>query len=818
MRQIKLIFIIIGTVIFLLMNPQVTRADGIIIPEPPFCGLEICPPHPCPGPGSCPPISPIVQLDIRYHRVNVTITDQLAITKVDQVFFNPNDYPVEGIYIFPLPKDAAVSSFSLWIDGKAVKGEMLDASAARKKYEEIVRSMQDPALLEYVDRGAVQASVFPIPPGGERRIELEYVQTLTAEEGLVEYRYPLNTEKFSLSLLEEVEVNVDIKASQPIRVVYSASHEIAIDRQSDNQVRVGYEELNVRPDRDFLLYYSIGEAQAFHLLTYRDATDPVDADGFFLLMLAPQPEIQMDKVLPKDVILVLDRSGSMEGEKFLQAQEAMRFILKHINPEDHFNLIAFSTGVEMFADEMQPYASTDEALEWVDRLSAQGSTDIHRALLESIALVDPEKPTYLVFVTDGLPTVGVVDSQEILKQFEESCPKNVRLFAFGVGYDVDTYLLDGLSQGQHGSSDYVVPGVKLDEVLSTFYSRISTPVLTDLQIDFGDITAYDIYPDPLPDLFKGSQIIVTGRYRHYGETTVNLEGEVNGVKQSFRYPHQLFSQSSAQEGNDSLAALPRIWATRKIGFLLNQVRLNGPDQETIDQIVKLSIRYGVVTPYTSYLVTEPMPLGASEQERIASEQYGQMLEAPSMPSSGQQAVEKAMGQGAMADTNAPIDPIESATQIIRYAGSRTFVYSQDKWIDTGFDPDTMKTIPVAFLSDDYFKLSQIYPGLSSAFALGTNIILLADGKAYEIVDSGEITEPLDLTELSENEVAEPIDESEPTAELENTEAETTAESEPDQPVDPMFCSGGLLPSFFIALIMIFNKKKNKNSHFEPHHD
>jgi Ca-activated chloride channel family protein len=810
MRRIKFIFIFFGSVLFLMMNYQAARADGIIIPDPPFCGNEICPPHPCPDPGFCQPFSPIVQLDIRYHRVNVTIKNQIAITKVDQVFFNPNNYPVEGTYLFPLPEGAAVSSFSLWIDGKAVKGEILDAEAARKKYEEVVRSMQDPALLEYVDRGAVQASIFPIQPGEERKIELEYVQTLVAEEGLVEYRYLLNTEKFSLSLLEEVAVNVDIRASQPIRAVYSASHEINIDRQNDEHVRVGYEELNVRPDHDFILYYSIGEAQAFHLLTYRDTTDPLDADGFFLLMLAPQPDVQTDEVLPKDVILVLDRSGSMEGEKFHQAQEAMRYILNHINPEDHFNVVTFSTGVEMFSNEMQSAKEVDEALKWVDRLIAQGSTDIERALLEAVSMVDPEKPTYLVFVTDGLPTVGVVDSQEILAQFERSCPKNVRLFAFGVGYDVDTFLLDGLSQGHHGSSDYVLPGVKLDEVLSTFYGRISTPVLTDLQLDFVDIIAYDVYPNPLPDLFKGSQIIVTGRYRHYGETDMKLVGEMNGIPQTFTYPHQLFSQSSAQEGNDSLAALPRIWATRKIGFLLSQVRLNGPDQETIDQIVKLSIRYGVVTPYTSYLVTEPMPLGASEQERIASEQYNQMLEAPSVASSGQQAVEKAMGQGDMAAANAPVAPIESANQIIRFAGSRTFVYSQGKWIDTGFDPNTMQTIPVAFLSDDYFKLSHVYPELGPVLALGKTIIFMVKGKAYEIVENSEVVAPLDLPESSDNTVNEQVEQPQPTAENDNPEVKNTQEAKSGQPASPKFCIGGFMPAAIIGLVMVLNKKKSKN--------
>ncbi len=193
---------------------------------------------------------------------------------------------------------------------------------ARQVYEEIVRSLRDPALLEYAGRGAVQARIFPIPPGGERRIELEYTQALTSENGLVRYIYPLNTEKFSTLPLESVTVNLEISSSVPIRAVYSPSHKISVDRQSPNHVRVGYEDSNVRPDADFAVYYSLGEEQAFHLLTYRDPADISDPDGFFLILLAPRPDVAANQAQPKDVILVLDRSGSMEGEKFQQAQEA----------------------------------------------------------------------------------------------------------------------------------------------------------------------------------------------------------------------------------------------------------------------------------------------------------------------------------------------------------------------------------------------------------------------------------------------------------------------------------------------------------------
>jgi Ca-activated chloride channel family protein len=760
--------------------PKSARADGIIIPEPPICRGEVCPPPPCPGPGLCPPPTPSAQLAVRYHHVTVTVQDQVAITHIDQVFYNPNDWQVEGTYYFPLPKDATVSSFTLWVDGKPVQGQVLNAEQARHEYEDIVRSLRDPALLEYADRGAVRASIFPIPPGGERRIELEYAQALSADNGLVSYVYPLNTEKFSALPLDNVTVNVDIRSSRPIRAVYSPTHNIAVNRIDEFHVTAGYEASDVRPDNDFALYYSVGENEAFHLISTRDPRE-ADPDGYFLLLLAPRPDASAER-LPKDVILVLDRSGSMEGEKFSQAQDALRYVLNHLNPEDRFNIITFSTGVEAYATSLRPAVDAKEALPWVDRLSAQGSTDINRALLEAVSMVDPERPAYLIFLTDGLPTEGEVDSQKILDNLTASAPDNLRLFAFGVGYDVDTFLLDSLSLAHHGASTYVQPGERLDETISGFYAKISTPVLTNLSLDFNGISTYDLYPSPLPDLFTGSQIIVVGRYRGGGTAEVNLSGEVHGQVQTFRFPEQRFESDTAS--NSQLSAIPRLWATRKIGYLLNQIRLQGPDQETVDQIVRLSIRFGIVTPYTSYLVSESAPLGAAEQDRIASEQYNQLQSMAPAPAYGQEAVEKAAGQGALADAEAPAAPLQDSGNTVRIVGSRTFVLSDGVWVDTGFDPERMPTIKVPFLSADYFALAGSRPMLADAFALGQRVIVLLDGKAYEVVGSEETTPPVELPPtLSPSTTAQPS--------ISTPQPLPTFVSQPLSRNEGLPCSGGL---------------------------
>lgn len=711
-------FVVIIALQFVLAAPA--YADGIIIPEPPICDPLPCPPMP----------KPMAQLAIEYHHVQVDIDQQVATTHVDQVFRNDNPWTVEGTYIFPIPAGAMVTEFVLWVDGEPVQAHVLERDEARQVYERIVRQLRDPALLEYADRGAVQASIFPIPSGGTRRVDLEYTQVLPAEGGLIHYAYPLNTEKFSAQHLEDVSVSVSVESADPVRAIYSPTHQVDIAREGDSRFRVGYEAENLTPDRDFELYYSVAEAEiGLNLLTYR-APEGDDADGFFLLLAAPRVDVDADRVAAKDLLFVLDQSGSMEGEKFRQAQQALQFVLDNLNPEDRFNIISFSTGIHGYADGLRGVEDVLEAQRWVESLSAKGSTDINRALLEALSQAGAERTTIVIFLTDGLPTEGETDSAAILENVRAAAPDSLRLFAFGVGYDVDTFLMDSLARGNGGTTTYVKPGQELDEIVSGFYAQISKPVLTDVSLDFGDVIGFDAYPSELPDLFAGSQLVLVGRYRDPGSATIELAGEVDGSPQVFSYADQLFRSSGGAE------FLPRLWATRKIGALLQQIRLRGPDHETIDQIVRLSIRYGVVTPYTSYLVTDEDVLGEQAQGDIAQEAFKQFSSAPPMVS-GQQAVDRAAAESQIEAAQAPSSLSGEDAEVVRISGSRTFRLIDGVWTDTGFDPQGMRPLRVPFLSEDYFDLAAADPQLAAAFALGERVIAISHGQAFEVVASEE---------------------------------------------------------------------------------
>jgi len=731
MEAKKRILLISFVLLVMLLPALPVCADGIVIPDPP--------------PGV--PIVDVPFLTIKYHRVTVKIDGPVATTHVDQVFVNDASYEVEGTYIFPLPEEAAISEFALWIDGEKVEGHVLEKDEARAIYEGIVRRRRDPALLEYVGRNAFQASVYPIPAGGERRIELEYSQALTADQGLVQYVYPLNTEKFSARPIKEVSIHVDIHSDRSLRAIYSSSHDVAVDRRSDYNAAVGFEDYDVRPDKDFILYYSLSDEDfGLNLVSYNQPGQ----DGFFLLLVAPKVEVDETEVVAKDVILVLDVSGSMRGEKIVQAKNALKFVLENLHAEDRFNIVAFSTGVQVYARRPASASEYDEGQRFVDRLTATGGTDINRALLEAMESAHAERPTVVIFLTDGLATEGVVETDRILNNVADAAGPNTRLFTFGVGNDVNTLLLDRLAQDHRGASAYVRPSMDIEEEISAFYAKISTPLLSDISLDFGEIHVEDTYPYPLPDLFADTQLVLVGRYRKGGLTTVTLEGQVNDLPQTFVYRNVTFRD----RGGDDF--IPRLWARRKIGHLLGQIRLHGESDEVIEEIIELSVRYGIITPYTSFLVDETADVLTEQgRERVVEKEVEKTIMATPAPAYGPEAVERAAEEGTMSRSNVAGDT--GSTQV-KTVGDKTFVWHEGAWVDTIFDADKMTSVKIGFGSDVYFELLTARPEWGRYFALGTRVIVVLDGTAYEVMEGeGELVETPTVAPTNTPEPTRPSD-------------------------------------------------------------
>ena len=713
-------FVALATVIILTLIAMAAQAqaDGIVIPR-----------GRCPMPQGCGQPSGsfscfVPYLPIKYHRVEVEIRDQVAEVRVDQAFENPGDTPLEATYVFPLPEDAAISDFTMFVDGQQLEGRLLDRDEARGIYEEIVRRQRDPALLEYIDRGVFQASVFPIPAHGERRIQISYTQLLERENGLVRFVYPLSTEKFSPQPIPEVAITVEIESTQPIRSVYSPSHNVAVTRDGDGTATASLELADVTPNSDFELLYSTSDDEiGLSLATYRTS----DEAGYFLLLVSPEVEVDAQAVAAKNVVLVLDTSGSMANEKLAQAKDAARFIVNQLNENDRFNIVAFHSNVHAAHEGLRRAGDgRAESLAFIDGLQANGSTNIHDALLAALGqLSDDGRPSLVIFLTDGLPTVGVTDPAVIVDAVASAAPPGVRLFTFGVGYDVNTLLLDELAQDNGGLSEYVRPEEDVSVVVSSFYERVSDPVLSDIAFDFGAVSVFDVYPNPLPDIFAGSQLVITGRYRGSGTVDVTLTGTVDGVVREHSYQEQSFPSRALRD-----SYLPRVWATRKIGFLLNSVRFNGPNEEVVQEIVELSKRHGIITPYTSFLVEEP-DLTADEAPGMFRQRAAPLLDpAAGAPSTGFEAFDTALEVAKITSASSLYDAATANAAAVRTVGDKTFFLNDGVWTDTSYESGP--TAKIGFTSDSYFDILRERPDWGAYFALGEQVLFVSQGRAYEV--------------------------------------------------------------------------------------
>jgi Ca-activated chloride channel homolog len=632
-----------------------------------------------------------------------------------------------------------VEDFKMWVDGTILEAEILPAREAREIYEGYVRRERDPALLEYVGRDTVRASVFPIPPGGERRIQLQYTQILPREDRLLTYRYPLNTERFSAKPLEEVTIAVEITSSTDLGPIYSPSHhdEISIERDGARRATVSYATEDTLPDRDFELYMG-ARADGFGaaLLSYK----PPREDGFFLLLLSPAMDADRAVALPRDLILVLDTSGSMEGDKLSQAKGGLAYILRHLNPDDRINIVAFSSQTRTYAPRLVGSADAEAAISWMTRLEALGGTNIYLALSEALSQVDETRLTTVVFLTDGLPTEGIVKEDALLNALQGEAPEAVRIFPLGVGYDVNVLLLDQMAANHRGRPTYIAPDERIDEKVSTFFSRMQSPLLTDIRLDFDDgVDVYDLYPTPLPDLYAGTQLIVAGRYSGSGPHTLTVTGNVEGSRANFSYPVTF-------EEHDGAGFVPRLWAARKIGDLLTQIRIHGESSEWVDAVVNLSLRYGIITPYTSFLIEEPERTLSETGRAQAGDAMREQLAAMPGAVSGEEAVDDAKMRESLGSAEAPIaggvypaDPsVERDSDLepasLRHVGNRTFLCRAEQCTDTAFVPDRMTPIEIRFLSEAYNALLGADPAWSVIFSLAPETTAVAwDGTAYHFV-------------------------------------------------------------------------------------
>jgi Ca-activated chloride channel family protein len=568
----------------LLACAGMARAHGLLIPEE----------------KSLPPLAML------NHKVTINIDDQVAVTQVEQTFRNHTDRQLEATYLFPVPKGANVNRFTMFVNGSEVKGELVEADKARQIYTSIVRRTQDPGLLEYVGNNLLRMRVFPIPPKGDQKVTLRYTAVSEREGDLVEYVYPLKTDGKATSTLEAFSITATIRSQHGIQNVYSPTHAITLARANDKEVKVNFERNQGLLDKDFQMFYQLGDKDVgLTGLTYR----PVGSEnGYVMLLLTPKVELARTYDVPRDMVMVLDTSGSMRGPKMEQAKKALKFCLENLRAQDRFNLMNFATTVTKYRDNLLE-ASSDQlaqANKWVDNLEATGGTAIDDALKEALAMrtSDEGRTFTIVFFTDGQPTIGETSPEKILRNVAAKNTASTRIFTFGVGDDVNATMLDQLSEQTRAVATYVRPAEDISVKVSALYAKISHPVLANLKLTAtADVRFTEVYPPQLPDLFHGQQLLVLGRYTGKGASAVRLTGTVGKETKEFVY-----ELTFPEKTGDDKGFVEEIWARRKVGYLLDQIRINGEKKELVDEVVALAKKYGITTPYTSYLIVPDGPL------------------------------------------------------------------------------------------------------------------------------------------------------------------------------------------------------------------
>jgi Ca-activated chloride channel family protein len=690
--------------------------------------------------------------------VSVDVTGRIAQVQVEEWFQNRGGRVAEGAYLYPLPGEAVFSGFSLFQDDQELRGETMDADRARRIYEEIVRKRRDPALIELAGHGLIRARVFPIEPGQTRKITLRYTQVLERAGDALLLRYaagsalpgrvlpprPMPRPRPRPWFSQPPQPTVPSVDSQrtptnrtapnaqagsdrtPLTFVvriadgsrfrdpFSPTHDVRVSRERGA--------ITVRPERelsgDFSLFLPLARGLVGMTVAAHRAGDD---DGYFMLTLSPG---EADAAAtPRDITAVVDVSGSMSGDKLDQTRQALHQLLSSLAPADRFRLVAFNNRVERFRSGWSS-GDRDAADAWIDGLQAEGGTDIAGALAEAFRLPSPEgRLPIVVFLTDGLPTVGERNPERIAAEAERDRGR-ARVFAFGVGYDVNTVLLDRLSAAGRGTTAYVEPGQNVETALGSLAAKIQHPVLTDLHIDGAPVELREIYPEQLPDLFAGEDLVLFGRYRAAGNGNgaLRITGRRAGRTERFATDASFPAHETAND------YIPRLWASRKVGALMQQIRLNGADPELVEEVRRTALRYGILSAYTAHLVQEPNRVavgGAPAPMSFADA----MSQAASAPASGQAAVAeaKAAARSRAVTNSAEMEAEElsfrqGVTTNTRVVAGRAFVQDSAGWRQVDADR-SLRVAAVKPFSEAYFDLLQAAPELKPLFAAFEQVVV-----------------------------------------------------------------------------------------------
>jgi Ca-activated chloride channel family protein len=554
---------------------------------------------------------------LKHTDVQATIIGPLCDVRLSQRFHNSHTRPLEALYVFPLPADAAVTELSLRIGQRLIEGQVRERAAARHEYEQAREQGQGAALLEQSRPNIFSVAVANIQPGEEVHLALRFHKRLAFDDGAYTFTLPTvvlprYTPRDQVAgapppapLLPEasrdghtLSLRVELDAGK-LESLDCLSHEVDVEHQRGHRAVVSLRAQDAIPNKDFVLRYRVAPSAtaAASAFTVREADKP----GTLLLNIVPQLEAAPDELLPRELLFVFDRSGSMGGESIVQARNALRACLRALNPADTFNILPFDHSVERFRPSSQPFtqASIDAADAYIDMIDARGGTEILGALQAALASpADPERLRVIVFLTDG----AVGNEDQVLRALRGSLGQ-ARVFAFGIGWAVNHFLLDKLAEVGRGVVEYVLPGQGIEEAVGRFQSRAALPLLRDLAVDWGGAEVFDVYPSVLPDLYAGQPVQILARFRSTGAFVLELTGQ--SPRGRFQQRLELALPDATPDRGEAWRALPQVWSRARIDALLAEQRDEAARSAALrDEVLSLALEHRLLSPYTSFVAVE----------------------------------------------------------------------------------------------------------------------------------------------------------------------------------------------------------------------
>jgi len=582
---------------------------------------------------------PKADCPLKHTDVKADVSGFLARVTVTQEFENPFKEKIEAVYTFPLPQNAAVDDMTMLVGDRTVRGKILRREEAEAVYEAAKNNGQTASLLNQERPNIFTQSVANILPGEKIKITISYVETLKYEDGAYEFVFPMvvgpryvpgtptgaqgngfspdtdsvpDASKITprpappgMRAGHDVSLELTLDAGVPLDGLASKTHEVEIERPDDRRARVRLKDRETIPNRDFILRYDVaGKKIADALLTHNTGHS-----GFFTLILQPPERVTAEDVTPKEIVFVLDTSGSMSGFPIEKAKESMKLALDNLYPSDTFNLITFAGDEHILFPQPVPATkeNLDKAQKFLETREGGGGTEMMKAIKASMDPSDKQDHVRIVcFMTDGY----VGNDMEIIGEVQKH--PNARVFSFGIGSSVNRFLLDGMAKYGRGEVEYVGLNDDGSAAARRFHERVRSPLLTDLSIDWNGMAVSDVYPKTLPDLFSAKPVILSGRYGGNSKGVIRLRGKMSGRD----FVREIPVDFSNTESHDVLATL---WARTRVDDLMS-TDFKGAQQgsmkdEVKQSIIQLGLEYRLMTQFTSFVAVEEMIVTDGGQPR-----------------------------------------------------------------------------------------------------------------------------------------------------------------------------------------------------------